>query len=63
VAARGAVDPTALVFRVRGPKVLLDLPRALRLLLRGKINPIKTLFKRRSPAGVAAARLLNGERR
>jgi fumarate reductase (CoM/CoB) subunit B len=60
VAARGAVDPTALVFWVRGPKVLLDLPRALRLLLRRKINPIKTLFKPKSPARAAAARLLNG---
>jgi fumarate reductase (CoM/CoB) subunit B len=63
VAARGTVDPTALVLRTRGPKVLLDLPRALRLLLRGKINPIKTLFKRKSAAGIAAARLLNGGER
>ena len=58
VAARGYVDPTALVLRVRGLAALLDLPRALRLLLRGKIDPLKTVFNRKTPAGAAAARLL-----
>jgi fumarate reductase (CoM/CoB) subunit B len=58
VAARGYVDPSALVLRVRGLKVLRDLPRALRLLLRGKIDPVKTLLKRKTPASAAAARLL-----
>jgi succinate dehydrogenase/fumarate reductase iron-sulfur protein len=59
VAARGYVDPTALMLHVRGLAALLELPRALRLLLRGKINPLKTIFKQRTPAGVAAARLLD----
>jgi succinate dehydrogenase / fumarate reductase iron-sulfur subunit len=58
VVARGAVDPTALVLRVRGLGALRDLPRALRLLVRGKINPIKTLLRWRSPASAAARRLL-----
>ena len=58
VMARGAVDPTALVLRVRGLGALRDLPRALRLLVRGKINPMKTLLRWRSPASAAARRLL-----
>jgi fumarate reductase (CoM/CoB) subunit B len=58
VALRGYVDPSELVLRVRGFRVLHDLPRALRLLVRGKIDPIKTLFKRRSAASGAAARYL-----
>ncbi len=59
VAARGIVDPTALVLRVRGLGALLDLSRALRLLVRGKIDPIKTLFRRATPARAAAARILD----
>ena len=51
------VDPTALVLRMRGLGALLDLPRALRLLVRGKIDPIKTLLKRQTPARAAAARI------
>jgi heterodisulfide reductase subunit C len=58
VAARGIVDPTELVFRVRGLATLRNLPRALRLLVRGKIDPIKTLFNRRTKASAAAARIL-----
>ena len=45
VAARGYVDPGALVLRVRGLGALRNLPRVLRLLVRGKINPIKTFLK------------------
>jgi len=63
VAARGRVDPTALVLRVRGLAVLRDWLRALRLLLRGKIDPLKTLFPRRTSAAAAAQRLLEGGRR
>lgn len=48
VAARGRVDPTALLLRVQGLCVLMNIPRAIRLLLRGKIDPIKTFFKTRS---------------
>ena len=63
VAARGYVDPSALVLRVRGLKVLRQLPRALRLLLRGKIDPVKTFLRRKTPASAAAARLLGRERK
>jgi len=58
VAARGRIDPSELVLRVQGPKVLLQVRRALRLLLRGKINPIRTIFRKRTAAAKAAARLL-----
>jgi succinate dehydrogenase/fumarate reductase iron-sulfur protein len=58
VAVRGYVDPTALVLSVRGLKLLLDLRRALRMLVRGKIDPIKTFLKRKTPASAAAARYL-----
>jgi fumarate reductase (CoM/CoB) subunit B len=61
VAARGIVDPSALILRVRGLSALRDLPRAIRLLLRGKIDPIKTLFKRKTAASAAAARWLRKE--
>ena len=44
VATRGRVDPGALVLRVQGLRALVKLPRIVRLLLRGKINPLKTLF-------------------
>jgi len=58
VAARGYVDPGALVLRVRGLGALRNLSRVVRLLLRGKINPLRTLFGRRTPASPAAARIL-----
>jgi len=61
VAARGIVDPSALILRVRGLAALRDLPRAIRLLLRGKIDPIKTLFRRKTAASAAAARWLRKE--
>ena len=58
VAARGRVDPGALVLRVRGVRALGNLPRLVRLFLRGKIRPLRTLFGRRTPAAPAAARIL-----
>lgn len=58
ILARGRIDPTELVFRVRGLKLLLGLGRALRMLVRRKINPVKTLFGRWSGASSVAARLL-----
>ena len=61
VAERGIVDPSALVLRVRGRAVLRDLPRAIRLLLRGKIDPLKTLFRRKTAASAAASRWLHKE--
>jgi hypothetical protein len=63
VAARGHVDPGALVLRVRGLAALRNLRRMLRLLLRGKIHPVKTLLRRTTPASVAARRYLGGGNR
>jgi hypothetical protein len=39
---RGRMDPTELVLRVRKLRVLRQLGRALILLMRGKINPLRT---------------------
>ena len=47
---RGRVDPGALVLSVQGLRALAKLPRIIRLLLRGKINPLQTLFWTRTPA-------------
>jgi len=58
VAERGQVDPTALVLRVQGLRALANLVRALRLLVRGKIDPIKTFVRRRTTAADAARRWL-----
>src|SRR5437016_2364447 len=44
VAARGRVDPGALILRVQGLRALANIPRIIRLLVRGKINPLKTLL-------------------
>jgi fumarate reductase (CoM/CoB) subunit B len=62
VAGRGVVDPTALILRVRGIRALREWRRALRLFVRGKIDPIKTLFRRKTPAQAAAAHLLREKR-
>jgi fumarate reductase (CoM/CoB) subunit B len=62
VATRGRIDPSALVLRVQGLRALRNIPRVLRLLLRGKIDLIKTFLKRTTPAAVAARRLLGGRR-
>lgn len=61
IAARGCVDPTALVLRVQGWRALLKFPRAARLLMRGKINPIKTFLKTKTAAYEAAHRILGRE--
>jgi hypothetical protein len=58
VAARGRVDPGALVLKVQGVRALRNVPRLLRLLVRGKIDPIRTLLRKKIPAAGAAARLL-----
>jgi succinate dehydrogenase/fumarate reductase iron-sulfur protein len=58
VAARGRVDPGALVLRVQGLRALAQMPRVIRLLLRGKINPLKTLFRIKTAAAEAAGRIL-----
>ncbi|MGH6710112.1 MAG: succinate dehydrogenase/fumarate reductase iron-sulfur subunit [Bradyrhizobium sp.] len=59
IASRGRIDPSELMLRVQGPKLLRQVRRALRLLLRGKINPFKTLFGRHIGAARAASRILD----
>jgi len=61
VAARGRVDPSALVLSVQGLRALARLPRIVRLLLRGKINPLRTLFGTKTAAAEPARRLLGRE--
>ena len=61
VAERGRVDPGALVLSVQGLRALVRLPRIVRLLLRGKINPLRTLFGTKTPAAEPARRLLGRE--
>lgn len=61
VAARGRVDPTALLLRVQGLRLLTKIPRAIRLFTRGKIDPIKTFFKTKTAAYPAAHRILGKE--
>jgi fumarate reductase (CoM/CoB) subunit B len=61
VARRGRIDPTELVIRVQGIRVFGSALRAVRLFLRGKINPLVTIFGMRSPAAPAATRILRQE--
>jgi succinate dehydrogenase/fumarate reductase iron-sulfur protein len=56
---RGRVDPGALVLGVQGLAALRNLTRIWRLLVRGKINPLRTLLRRRTAAASAARRLLD----
>ena len=58
VTARGRVDPGALVLGVQGLAALRNFPRIWRMLLRGKINPARTLLRLRTAAAGAARRLL-----
>jgi succinate dehydrogenase/fumarate reductase iron-sulfur protein len=58
VATRGRVDPGALVLRVQGLRVLMHVGRMFRMLRRGKINPLRTIFRVRTKASEAAARIL-----
>ena len=59
IASRGRIDPTELVLRVQGRKALLNVARAVRLLIAGKINPLKTFFRKTTAASAAAHRLLH----
>lgn len=61
VAARGRVDPSALLWRVQGLRALLNLPRVFRLLVRGKINPFKTFLFIETVAAAPARRLLRSK--
>jgi len=58
VAARGRVDPGALVLRVQGLGALSRLRRILRLLVRGKISPLRTLLALKTAAAAPARRIL-----
>jgi len=48
-----------LILRVQGLRVLAVIPRLVRLLLRGKINPLRTILGSKTPAAGAADRILN----
>jgi heterodisulfide reductase subunit C len=59
VARRGRIDPGELILRVQGLRVFAVIPRLLRLLVRGKIKPLRTLLGIKTPAASAANRILN----
>jgi succinate dehydrogenase/fumarate reductase iron-sulfur protein len=59
VAARGRVDPGALILRVQGLSALARLPRIIRLLVRRKISPLRTLLGIKTAAAAPARRILN----
>jgi succinate dehydrogenase/fumarate reductase iron-sulfur protein len=61
VAARGRVDPGALVLSVQGIGALTRISRIVRMLIRGKINPLRTLLGFRTAAAEPARRLLGRE--
>lgn len=58
VAERGHVDPGALVLRVQGWRAWRNLPRILRMVVRRKVNPLRSLLNVRTVAAEAAGRLL-----
>jgi fumarate reductase (CoM/CoB) subunit B len=58
VASRGRVDPGALILRVQGLGALTQLRRVVRLWLRGKVKPLRTLVGVKTAAAGAARRLL-----
>jgi len=58
VAARGRVDPAALVLRVQGLRALARLRRILRLFVRRKISPLRTLLALKTAAAAPARRIL-----
>jgi heterodisulfide reductase subunit C len=58
VAARGRIDPGALVLSVQGWRSLVNVGRILQLFIHGKIKPLRTLLRLKTPAAGAAARLL-----
>jgi len=58
VAARGRVDPGALVLRVQGLRALANVSRVIRMLMRRKLNPLRTFLNIRTAAAGAAGRIL-----
>ncbi|HET7848760.1 MAG TPA: 2Fe-2S iron-sulfur cluster-binding protein [Pseudolabrys sp.] len=63
VARRGRIDPGELILRVQGLRAFAVFPRLVRLLLRGKIKPLRTLLGLKTPAAGAAKRILSKARR
>ncbi|HET9715084.1 MAG TPA: 2Fe-2S iron-sulfur cluster-binding protein [Pseudolabrys sp.] len=58
IAQRGRIDPGALVLRVQGVRALANFSRIFRMLIRGKVNPLKTLLGIRTAASRPAQHLL-----
>lgn len=58
VAARGRVDPGALILGVQRLRTLANWRRILRLLVRGKIKPLRTLLGVKTAAAASARRIL-----
>lgn len=56
---RGRIDPGELILRIHGLRAFAVLPRLVRLLLRRKIRPLRTLLGLKTPAAGAARRILN----
>ena len=59
VARRGRIDPGELILRIQGLRVLGRYPAAHSAARRGKINPLRTLLRLKTPAAGAASRILN----
>jgi len=62
VAARGRVDPGALVLRVQGLRALANVSRVIRMLMRRKLNPLRTFLNIRTAAAAGAARILDSRK-
>ncbi len=58
IESRGRIDPTLLLIRVQGIRVLRSVLQGMRLLRRGKIRPLRTIFKAKTAAATAAAKIL-----
>lgn len=61
VASRGRVDPSALVLRVQGLRALSNIPRVIRLMLRGKVKPLETFLRIKTVAAIAAGQILSSK--
>ena len=59
VATRGRIDPGELILRVQGLAVLKRIPRLLRMLVRRKVRPLRTVFGVKSAAASATRRILS----
>lgn len=59
VKSRGRIDPGELILRVQGWRVLTRIPRMLRMLVRGKIKPVRTLLGLKTAAAAPAKRILD----